>query len=77
MLLLSRMTPSPASSSGEPPAKQVRVSTPKRQTKVKEVVTEDASKNDEEKISSSEKGKFWFVCNVFRVRFNVYVSSGR
>lgn len=77
MFLLSRMTPSPASSSGEPPAKQMKVSTPKRHTKVKEVVIEDASTNDEEKITGSEKGRFWFVCNVSRVRCNVYISSGR
>lgn len=55
------MTPSPASSSGEPPAKQMKVSVPKRQKKVKEVglniVTADASTNDEENVTKTEKRK--------------------
>lgn len=61
-LLLLRMTPSPASSSYEPPVKQIKISTtPKKERKIKEVglniVTADTGHVDEEKIQKKEKRK--------------------
>lgn len=65
-LFLLRMTPSPASSSYEPPIKQTKLSTtPKKERKIKEVglniVTVDTDERDVEKIQKNEKRKQLFT----------------